>query len=696
MRVLRKASFYFVAWPLLAFILPLGGIAHAAEASLFISPAAGSFVVGSTFTISLYVNSGGHSINAVEADLSFPRDKLQVVSPSTGNSFISTWVTQPSFSNIDGTLHFVGALPNPGIATNAGLISTVTFRVVGTGSAVVKFLDASKVLLNNGQGTDILGQTTNGVYTLTVPPPAGPAVTSPTDPDQSKWYNSATAAFEWSPGSVPADGYGYVLNDTPIDAPPDVSRGAATSVSYPNLPDGTHYFHIKTLRNGLWGGVTHYAIHIDSTPPAAMNIQISPSNYTSDQSPVLQFETTDAVSGIDHYELKVIPLNPNLSAPTSSNGQKPFFIEATSPYLLHLPLGHYDIVVRAYDVAGNYYQATTNLALVTPFFQIVSPGGVQIAGGLVFAWPYLILIALLAILLLAYLLRKVWRLHRTLEERLERGAAAHPDIAAKLAELKAKQKEYEAILKKKVVAILILLAGAGLLRVGLQAPPARAAGALTLSPPLVNLYPTSLGNDEVLYLGGWANAPRATVQIYIEQTETGNTFSGTTATGDDGNWFYSFPQLLNSGHYAAWAELKSGDAVSSPSARVNITVSPTAIQLGAARLDYAEFYFGLFIVSLIAALVLLVLVITFMRRARTKRGHLEGLIREAEESLRRGFLVLSRDIETELAAVQRLKVSGTFSAEERAREEKLRADLEATRRYIGKEIWQIEEEGRKS
>ena len=135
-----------------------GATAHAANASLYLSPSSGSFPEGSTFTVSLYVNTGGQAVNAVQADLTFPRDKLQVVSPSTGNSFIRTWVTQPSYSNTDGTLHFAGAIPSPGISTNAGLVSTITFRATDTGTAVVKLLDTSRVLLNDGQGTDEIGR----------------------------------------------------------------------------------------------------------------------------------------------------------------------------------------------------------------------------------------------------------------------------------------------------------------------------------------------------------------------------------------------------------------------------------------------------------------------------------------------------------------------------------------------------------
>lgn len=684
-------------------------VAHAQGASLYLGPATGSFSVGDIFTVSVYLNTGGQAVNAVEADLSFPPDKLQVVSPATGTSFIQIWVNQPSYSNRAGTLSFQGTVPTPGINAGAALLSTVTFRVVDTGTAVVKFLDTSHVLLNNGQGTDILSQTTDGIYTLTVPPPAGPSVTSPTHPDQGKWYqaNSLVLAWELPEG---AKGVSYVLDNSPATVPDDVSEGTATGISYDNLADGIYYFHIKVLEDGIWGGTTHFAIHIDATPPAAFTPNISPSSYTTNQDPVITFQTTDAESGVDHYELKFISLD--LPAGSTASGTEPFFIEASSPYTQHLSLGRYNVVVRAYDVAGNFYQVSVPLTIVSPIFELVGAEGLRIEGNTVLSWPYVIAIAVFILLLLGYGIYRLWRLHRELEVRFERGAAAHPEIAQKLAELREKQREYEEALKR--LAVILLVVGVSW-AVGIhfartaqaQSGTANAAAAaaasaatatappLALDPPIINLYPASLANDEVLYLGGWANVPNATVEIYIEQTETGNTYSGTATVGADGSWFYSFPQLLDSGHYVAWAELSSGNAVSPPSARVDVAVAPTAIQIGAARMSYEELYLILLLIFLAATLVLVILFLAYLRHIRILRSKLEADIQEAENSLRRGFSLLRKDIEREFAYIQKLKGERELSEAELARQEKVKQDLATVSDYIGREIWKIEEEERK-
>src|SRR5208283_1305586 len=143
-------------------------------------------------------------------------------------------------------------------------------------------------------------------------------------------------------------------------------------------------------------------------------------------------------------------------------------------------------------------------------------------------------------------------------------------------------------------------------------------------------------------------------------------------TGSDGNWFYSFPQLLDSGHYVAWAELSSGNEMSPPSGRVDVLVAPTALQIGTARFSYEELYLLLFAIFLIIALALFIILIRYLRRVRSLRSRLEADIEEAEASLRRGFSVLQKDIEQELAYIQRMRGERELSQTEREREEKVK------------------------
>ena len=172
--------------------------AKSGQASIYLSPSQGAFAVGATFDISVFVNTGEHDINAVGLDLKFPPDKLQIVNPTAGNSFISIWIDQPKFSNTKGTVSLKGGLPNPGINTSAGLITTITFRAKITGNATVSVMESSQVLANDGKGTDLLTSHGQGIYNLFIPPPEGPVIVSISHGDRNRWYKNNNCIFSWS------------------------------------------------------------------------------------------------------------------------------------------------------------------------------------------------------------------------------------------------------------------------------------------------------------------------------------------------------------------------------------------------------------------------------------------------------------------------------------------------------------------
>ena len=152
------------------------------SAALSVSPAAESVIEGSTFNISVYLDTHRESANTISLDLSFPPDKLNIIGQSMGGqSFISTWVSPPIYSNADGTMHLAGIVPN-GIVTQNGLIISLTFKAIASGDAAIQILPSSQVLANDGMGTPISTEYSNGTYTITPQPPAGVAVTSVTHP----------------------------------------------------------------------------------------------------------------------------------------------------------------------------------------------------------------------------------------------------------------------------------------------------------------------------------------------------------------------------------------------------------------------------------------------------------------------------------------------------------------------------------
>lgn len=348
----------------IVFLLAPWQAVRADGASLKVSPAAGGYEVGGLVDVSFVVDTGGQAINAVQADILFPPDKLQVVNPVASTSFISLWVTAPAYSNTDGTIHFQGGLPSPGIKTSGGVISTVTFRVKSAGSAVIRYAPTSQVLLNDGRGTNILTSTGTAEFTLKVPPPAGPIVTSPTHPDANQWYNNPQVQFTWEP-TENAVGYSFMFDQSAKAVPDDSLDTVTTAATVKATGDGVWYFHIRAKAEA-WGGVTNVPVQIDATPPAAFTPKFDRLTATVDDSSTLRFLTTDAASGIDHYEVKQVSVNvPNSQGDT-------LFVEAASPYVVgKLSAGTYQFIVRAFDRAGNVTDGTADMAVIAgglPFY----------------------------------------------------------------------------------------------------------------------------------------------------------------------------------------------------------------------------------------------------------------------------------------------------------------------------------------
>lgn len=251
--------------------LALPGVARAA--SLYLSPSTGSYNVGKTFSVSVYVSSADEAMNAASGVISFPSDKLEVISLSKSGSIFSLWVQEPSFSNIFGTINFEGIVLNPGFTGARGKIISVNFRAKAAGSASLNFSSGS-VLANDGKGTNILTDMRGGTYTLITQLPS-------TEKKEK------------------------ILADT---APP--------------LP-----FEIKVLRKDEF-----------------------------DPQPILLFETTDKLSSIDYYEIKIAEMDKILRK-TPSTENDPFKTPLLKP-------GKYTVIIKAVDVAGNYTLAMTEIIIL--------------------------------------------------------------------------------------------------------------------------------------------------------------------------------------------------------------------------------------------------------------------------------------------------------------------------------------------
>jgi len=252
----------------------------AQAASLYFYPSSGSYSIGRTLTASVYVSSSDQAINAASGIISFPHDKLQIVSLSKTGSIMSLWVQEPSFSNTSGTVNFEGIVLNPGFIGSSGKIIDIIFKAKALGVAPLSFFSAS-VLANDGKGTNILTSSGSANFTISrpiTPPtttkkepvvsgatPEAPVISSETHPDSDKWYSTSTAKFSW----ILTDDITDVrlrISEDPKALPTIIYSPAVSSKTVVNLGEGVWYFSAQFKNKYGWGDVARFRLQIKSTP----------------------------------------------------------------------------------------------------------------------------------------------------------------------------------------------------------------------------------------------------------------------------------------------------------------------------------------------------------------------------------------------------------------------------------------------
>ena len=343
-------------------------------ANLYFSPSSGAHAVGTTFSVGVYVSSSDKAMNAASGVISFPGDKLEITSLSKTGSIFSLWVQEPTFLISSGTVHFEGIILNPGFTGSGGKIISLTFKTKTAGKASLTF-SSSSVLANDGKGTNILASLGSAQFNLggaapAVPEatkplvvsgvPAAPKISSSTHPDSDKWYNNKNPQFSWTlPAGV--KGVSLYFSQSPTSNPGSVSDGLLSSKSYKNVADGIWYFHIKFKNSAGWGPITHFKIQIDTQPPAPFTIEFVHGKESIDPSPIITFNTTDALSGILSYQIKIgsgglYVIDPALIL------SNPYSLPTQAP-------GKNTVEVQAADKAGNTITETAEfeiLALESP------------------------------------------------------------------------------------------------------------------------------------------------------------------------------------------------------------------------------------------------------------------------------------------------------------------------------------------
>ena len=149
--ILRQCRSIIIVSIICLALFPTVGFA----AELYLELSEGEYQSGDTFIVDVRLDTQQEYINAVEVGLVFPKDILEVKDFSSGNSILTLWIEEPTFSNQEGKISFIGGIPGS-YSGKAGLLGKIILKVKEASEekkAEVKFLDNSKVLLNDKKGT---------------------------------------------------------------------------------------------------------------------------------------------------------------------------------------------------------------------------------------------------------------------------------------------------------------------------------------------------------------------------------------------------------------------------------------------------------------------------------------------------------------------------------------------------------------
>lgn len=368
----------------LAFLSLIAFTQNASAAVIFVLPEGGSFGITEEFSVDVKIDSEGESINAAEATVRWPADMLEVVEVNKSTSVFNFWVEEPTVSSDKSSLTFIGGTAK-GISGVALQIFKIKFKGKSAGTAEITISDAA-VTASDGKGTNVLSRLKGASYAIggeivkpkapevavptpsapqpiKVERPAVPALKLPLKPEitvplyavQGIWHNiSGEAVALWNVYDDVTH-MAVLVDQSPTTVPTISEKELATGKKIGVLEDGIWYIHVRFRNNIGWGPTEHYRIAIDTRPPLSFEVLLPEGDVTDSPIPALDFETSDALSGLSKYHVKIGDSEWTEIAVEGFTG------------IFTLPLqtpGKRMVIVKAFDQAGNSSEDRVEIEIV--------------------------------------------------------------------------------------------------------------------------------------------------------------------------------------------------------------------------------------------------------------------------------------------------------------------------------------------
>ena len=281
-----------------------------------------------TITVRAFNNAGKYIDGSVKVyiDTSIPNPFTPVAEPNTWTKYqpVLTFNTTDDISGID---YFDLKIDSSSFITQT---SPYTLPVLTDGVHNITI-----------RAYDLAGNYIDGFVDVFIDTIAPWAFTPSATP--SNWTNDASViVFGTMDALSGLDRYELKIDSNSFSiqtSPYTIPKGALT--------DGEHKITVRAYDNASNFYESFVNIYLDTSAPKQFTPTTEPTGWSNNNQPTIYFETTDNLSKIDYYEVKV--------------GDGEFTIQ-TSPYLMSTQNdGVHNITVRAYDNAGNYVEGRTKI-----------------------------------------------------------------------------------------------------------------------------------------------------------------------------------------------------------------------------------------------------------------------------------------------------------------------------------------------
>ncbi|MBI5369714.1 hypothetical protein HZA85_00780 [Candidatus Uhrbacteria bacterium] len=348
-----------------AFLLPLSAFA-AGDAALTFLQTQVSARAGESFDLIVTYDAAQQSVDTVRAMVKFDPVVLKAKSVVLVGAFNHS-APGNVIDNSTGKISW-GAFTLDGRVEKNGSFAKVTFEAKQEGKTNVS-LDADSKIISGGEEKIDLKKLGTVAVKIAGAEPEDPTlsvveVTSASHPEEEKWYPGRSVGISWTGknGESALTSYLYGFDENSSTNPTTPVPANKTTLSFADVKDGIHYFHIKGVqKDGKMTKTVHRAVQVDGIKPNGIALTIAEDQIIEGESLWMTFATTDETSGVVQYQVAI------------NNSE--FKTQISPLELTDLKAGTYFVRIAAFDRAGNVIYQGQSVRVYPPGTELKRPEG---------------------------------------------------------------------------------------------------------------------------------------------------------------------------------------------------------------------------------------------------------------------------------------------------------------------------------